>query len=196
MSIMMNMSWAGVSTQDYERLHDVVRWREQIAPGGRYHIAWPTDAGLRVVDVWESADHFDEFVGTRLMPGVQQLGLPGEPDVAVWPLYDLQIEGDPGPECVVADGTGEGMPMELYQRVERVMNWKQHPPQGAVVHIVGLDGDTIRDVGVWRSAASIEAFATGPFAKTLDELGVEGDIADEPVSSLHAWLDPTKVRTG
>jgi hypothetical protein len=42
-----------------------------------------------VTDVWESPEDFQRFVQTRLMPGVQQLGIQGEPKVELHPAHAL-----------------------------------------------------------------------------------------------------------
>ena len=52
-----------------------------------FHIAAVTDGGVRVTDVWESAEAFDAFVRDRLMPGVKKLGIPGEPQVEILPAH-------------------------------------------------------------------------------------------------------------
>ena len=49
--------------------------------------------GLRVVDVWDTAEQFQQFVETRLMPGVAQIGIPGEPAVEVLPIHRLFTPG-------------------------------------------------------------------------------------------------------
>jgi hypothetical protein len=45
------------------------------APGQLLHLESPTDGGIRVVDVWESAEVFGQFVQQRLMPAFQRVGI-------------------------------------------------------------------------------------------------------------------------
>lgn len=45
------------------------------APGQVLHIEGPMEGGFRVVDVWESQEAFNAFVGTRLAPAFQAVGL-------------------------------------------------------------------------------------------------------------------------
>jgi hypothetical protein len=52
-----------------------------------FHVVAMTDNGVRVTDVWESAEAFDTFVRDRLMPGVKELGIPGEPQVEILPAH-------------------------------------------------------------------------------------------------------------
>lgn len=53
------------------------------APKGRlYHVSYGSKDDLRVVDVWESSESFDEF-GKTLMPILQDLGIdPGTPEIS------------------------------------------------------------------------------------------------------------------
>src|SRR5256885_1658653 len=52
--------------------------------GGRIRTALPirgTADGLHVLDLWDSAPHFQRFLETRLMPVVQRIGVKGQPRV-------------------------------------------------------------------------------------------------------------------
>ena len=40
-----------------------------------------------VTDVWESAEDFQAFVDDRLNPGVQQVGIEGEPEVQMTEVH-------------------------------------------------------------------------------------------------------------
>ena len=53
------------------------------APKGRlYHVCYGNMNDLRVFDVWESSESFDEF-GQTLMPILQELSIePGEPEIS------------------------------------------------------------------------------------------------------------------
>jgi hypothetical protein len=61
------------------------------APRGRhYHVCYGDDGDLRVLDVWESRESFEEF-GQTLMPILQEIGIDvGEPDMR--PVHNV-IEG-------------------------------------------------------------------------------------------------------
>lgn len=89
MAIVMFMSWDGVTAEQYDRVRKVVNWEGDVPPGGMFHVAAATEKGLRITDVWASAEDFQKFVDTRLMPGVQQLGIPGQPTVEVFPVHAL-----------------------------------------------------------------------------------------------------------
>ena len=81
MAYVMQMRWDGVTKQQYDELRPVVQWETEHPDGAYFHVAYFDDAGINVVDVWESPAHFDRFFQERLGPGVQQVGVQGQPDV-------------------------------------------------------------------------------------------------------------------
>jgi hypothetical protein len=90
-AVVMNMSWPAFSAADYDKAREAVGWERDAPPGGRNHVAWiEPGGGLRVVDVWESQEQFDQFANERLMPGLAQAGLldgKGEPEITFAPLH-------------------------------------------------------------------------------------------------------------
>lgn len=89
MAIMMIMEWEGVTAQQYDDVRAEVGWLRDAPVGGRVHVAAATETGLRITDVWDSAEDFQHFVDARLMPAVEKLGIPGQPEVEVLPLHEL-----------------------------------------------------------------------------------------------------------
>jgi hypothetical protein len=89
MAVMMQMEWDGVTASQYDQALKLVNWEGDIPSGAMFHVAAITENGLRVVDVWESAEAFQTFVDTRLMPGVQQIGIQGQPRVELFPVHRL-----------------------------------------------------------------------------------------------------------
>jgi hypothetical protein len=85
----MEMEWDGVTAEQYDRVRDIVGWEADNPPGGLFHVASFADGQLRVTDVWDSADAFNTFVDTRLMPGVQQVGITGQPKVVIRPAHRI-----------------------------------------------------------------------------------------------------------
>ena len=93
MAVMMQMTWNGIGVEDYEAVRKHVNWEGEVPPGAMFHVVAATDTGVRVTDVWESADAFDAFVRDRLMPGVKELGIPGEPQVVILPAHAIFAPG-------------------------------------------------------------------------------------------------------
>ena len=81
MAQVMKMRWEGVTPQQYEQLRPLVRWETDHPEGAIFHVAWFTDGGISVMDVWESSEQFDRFFQDRLLPAIQELAIPGEPKI-------------------------------------------------------------------------------------------------------------------
>jgi hypothetical protein len=87
--VVMSMRWAGVTPEQYEEARDVINWEGDVPDGAALHVAGFDGDDLRVTDVWESQEQFERFVGERLMPGVKQIGIEGEPEVHFYPVQNL-----------------------------------------------------------------------------------------------------------
>ena len=93
MAIAMHMHWPGVDADQYDRLKDHVGWEREAPQGGILHVTSFSPQGAHIVDVWESQEAFQRFSEDRPMPGVQELGIQGEPDVQFYPVHDLFTPG-------------------------------------------------------------------------------------------------------
>ncbi|WP_405813112.1 hypothetical protein OG241_01630 [Streptomyces sp. NBC_01390] len=87
MAVVMTMSWAGVSPEQYDMVRDAVDWEEVGPAGGEVHLAWFDGQGLRVIDVWESEEAFQRFLAQRLAPAIEKVGIEGVPETAFAPLH-------------------------------------------------------------------------------------------------------------
>jgi hypothetical protein len=86
-AIAMYMRWSGVTPEQYEAAREVVDWEGQRPDGAQFHAAAFDGDGIRVFDMWDSAEDFQRFVDERLMPGVQEVGMEGEPDVEILEIH-------------------------------------------------------------------------------------------------------------
>jgi hypothetical protein len=61
----------------------------EVPAGARFHVIGFEGAAARVADVWDSAEDYQRFVDERLMPGVKQVGIEGEPQVEIFPTHAI-----------------------------------------------------------------------------------------------------------
>jgi hypothetical protein len=87
MPVVMRMEWPEVTVEQYEEARRIVHWEQDLPPGGIFHVAFFDEGGFKVVDVWETAEDFQTFVDTRLKPGVEQIGIEGEPKIEIVPAH-------------------------------------------------------------------------------------------------------------
>jgi hypothetical protein len=81
MPTVMMMHWPEVTKEQYEQARKEVNWEGKVPDGAKFHVAWFAADGFRVIDLWDSAQQFQRFVETRLMPGVAKVGIKGQPKV-------------------------------------------------------------------------------------------------------------------
>ena len=89
MSTVITQRWDAVTPAQYDQIREIVRWDVDVPAGMTFHVASFEDDSLRMLDIWDSAEQFMEFVQTRIMPAVAQVGLAGQPDMIVTPLHDV-----------------------------------------------------------------------------------------------------------
>ena len=89
MATVMVMHWPEVTREQYEAARELVGWERDVPDGARAHVAWMASDGFHVVDVWDSPEQFQSFVAARLTPGIQQIGIEGEPRVTFHELLGV-----------------------------------------------------------------------------------------------------------
>ena len=81
MSFVVRFVPKSMSTQKYDEVIARLAAAGAGSPKGRlFHVAFGPHDALRVSDIWENREDFENF-GATLMPILQELGVdPGEPD--------------------------------------------------------------------------------------------------------------------
>ena len=75
MPVAMLLEIPGGTQEDYDRVMDELQL-EGMPDGGILHIAAPMDGGWRVLDVWETQEHFERFY---------EIGWPRRSRSRAWP---------------------------------------------------------------------------------------------------------------
>jgi hypothetical protein len=101
MATIMVMRWDGVTEEQYDAVMERLRLDEDPPDGGMFHFAGAVEGGIRVVDIWESQEHFERFMNDRLGAVTQEVGLQGQPDVEFIPLHNVWA---PRADEIVAQG--------------------------------------------------------------------------------------------
>ncbi|HEY7009200.1 MAG TPA: hypothetical protein VH395_09680 [Jatrophihabitantaceae bacterium] len=88
MSTVIMQRFDGLTPDQYDQLRELVRWDRDAPAGMAYHVASYQEDVLRMTDVWDSEEQFDDFVRTRIVPGLQELGIDGFPESIVTAVHD------------------------------------------------------------------------------------------------------------
>jgi hypothetical protein len=91
MKTVMIMKWEGVTPEQYEQARKLINWEGDTPKGAIFHVAAFGNNALRVTDIWESEEEFNNFAQSRLMPGVAQVGIAGEPQVELFPMHTIFV---------------------------------------------------------------------------------------------------------
>jgi hypothetical protein len=89
MSTVIMQRWDAVSPAQYDKIREIVRWDVDVPDGMTFHVASFEGDILRMLDIWDSEEHFMSFVQARIMPAVAQVGMTGQPEMIVAPMHDL-----------------------------------------------------------------------------------------------------------
>ena len=97
MRTIMVLNWDGFTKENYETIRKTVKWETEPPKGLVFHVAGFHNNVMRVTDIWESADDFNNFVKARLMPATIAAGITTEPRVEMFPVHSVHV---PSPELV------------------------------------------------------------------------------------------------
>lgn len=89
MPTVMLMEWAGVSQNQYNQTMKALDLDTNPPAGGIFHVAGFTEGTLRVLDIWESQQAFEQFQRDRLTAAVQKAGIGGQPKVQFYPAHNI-----------------------------------------------------------------------------------------------------------
>ena len=82
----------GFTKEMYEQLRKEVDWEHNHPKGELFHaVGFDKSGHIHVTDIWESAEDFNSFVETRLMPGTAEVGIQGNPQVQVFPMHAIYV---------------------------------------------------------------------------------------------------------
>ena len=57
-------------------------------PGALFHWVTATEDGIRVIDVWETREQFDQFAQEQIGPYTQEVGIPGPPKASYHEVHN------------------------------------------------------------------------------------------------------------
>ena len=91
MAVGLRLEYANLTLQDYDSVCEALHFPAEWPDGLRAHASTEVDGRLRVMDMWESRQHFDRFVESRLDSAVgKALGDRAEsPQITEFQLHTL-----------------------------------------------------------------------------------------------------------
>ena len=95
MAVAVVLDFEGATLDQYDQVIDKMGFTPggKGAPGGLFHWVAATDDGIRVVDVWESREQFDQFADQQIGPYTQEVGIPSPPTVTLYDVHNTLTAG-------------------------------------------------------------------------------------------------------
>ncbi len=81
MAVAIEMTFKGATLSQYDEVMEKMGLAggDTRPEGALFHWVTATPDGLKVVDVWETAEQFDRFAAEQIGPITQEVGIPGPP---------------------------------------------------------------------------------------------------------------------
>jgi hypothetical protein len=95
MSVAVVMNFKGGTPEQYDQVIERMGFEPggAGASGGLFHWVTMTDDGIRVTDVWETADQFQQFADEQIAPITEEVGVPGPPEVTFYDVHNYLTAG-------------------------------------------------------------------------------------------------------
>jgi hypothetical protein len=185
MPVAFILDFEGGTTAQYDAIRGDSGFGDVLPPGALRHAAGSTDSGLRVVDVWESAEAFERFGQETLGPLSAKHGAP-EPQVQSFEVGELMVGEDAEPTFVHVV-TLAGVDADAFNAMAaQIMPGGAHP-QGIVWHVNGPIAGGHRTIGAWVSREARDTFIATKIRPAMEAAGATTppQIEDLP---LHASM--------
>ena len=89
MAIAVLMEFPVGELAQYDAVIEEMNLGGKPAPHAIFHVAGPKEGGgMRIVDVWESPEAFEDFAQNKIGPITQKHGI-AAPTVTVWPVHNI-----------------------------------------------------------------------------------------------------------
>lgn len=95
MAIAVQLDFKGATLDQYDATCKLMGLTPQ-GPGPKgaiSHFATATDTGIRVVDVWETRDQFEQFAQEKIGPLSAEAGIPGPPEMQFFEVHNYFTPG-------------------------------------------------------------------------------------------------------
>jgi hypothetical protein len=87
-TVVMTMNVTGLTHGEFRAILNEMGVEARPEAGIYQHLSHPTEAGFRIIEVWESREGFEEFAERRLNPAITKLGIQRETTITFQPLHN------------------------------------------------------------------------------------------------------------
>jgi hypothetical protein len=97
MAVAVDLEFDRGTLEQYDEVAKLMNYEPGGAapPGCLFHWGALTDRGLRVTDVWETKEQFEQYAQEKIGPFTQQVGIPGPPRITFYDVHNYQAASVP-----------------------------------------------------------------------------------------------------
>jgi hypothetical protein len=95
MAVAVTMDFPGGTLEQYDEVIGKMGLAPEGSgpPGALFHWVTLTPTGLKVTDVWESRQQFDDFARDQIGPFTAEVGIPGPPEMTFHEVHNYFTSG-------------------------------------------------------------------------------------------------------
>lgn len=105
MTVVTTIDVFDMPNSEYRAVLDRMGVETRPEAGIYLHITAQTDFGLRVIEIWDSEEGFQEFAERRMLPALKALGIDRKTEITIKPLHNLFA-----PRLAELPGLVQGLP--------------------------------------------------------------------------------------
>jgi hypothetical protein len=92
MTVAVDLKFDGGTLEQYDEVARLMEYEPGgvAPPGCLFHWGALADHGLRVTDVWETREQFEDYAREKIGPFSQQAGIPGAPRITFYDVHNYQ----------------------------------------------------------------------------------------------------------
>lgn len=159
--------------------------------GGMFHWAAATADGIRVTDVWETIEQFQQFAEEQIRPITLAVGFSSEPEITVTAVHNHFTAGATASAegAVAVELAFQGATLDQYDRACGEMGFEPggRGPDGARFHWSAATADGFRVVDVWETIEQFQQFAEEHIRPVAQSVGLENE-PEVTVTAVHNYL--------
>ena len=188
MAVAFMMDFPGGSVEDYDWVIDRMDLQGRLPIGALFHASGQVADGLRVCDVWESADTFQRFADTKIGPLSAERGMT-PPKIRSFEVAETR-SGPGGPvafvQVVYVPGVSDHATFAEIDR--QIVGADRHAPDGCVFHVNGTLDAGYGILDYWSSKEIRDTFIeqrvqpvfqqAGLAAPTIEEMTVHNTLTE------------------
>lgn len=95
MAVAVQLDFVGMTLDQYDEILGMMGLTPTGpgAPGGISHFVTKSEDGVRIVDVWETKEHFERFAQEQIAPYAEKAGVPNPPSVQFFEVHNYLTPG-------------------------------------------------------------------------------------------------------